>query len=123
MHSFKFEAVFDAPVEHMLALAREFDLTSSWNKYTLDSTILHEESIFETLVYAAAWMPPPFPQADSVLQARGLDLAEVSRNLCSAAVAGGQLQDDGNFLCTSSWAACGMSSALSAVKCLVCSCR
>ena len=78
MHSFKFEAVFDAPVEHMLALAREFDLTSSWNKYTLDSTILHEESIFETVVYAAAWLPPPFPQPDSVLQARGLDLAEVS---------------------------------------------
>ena len=78
VHSFKFEAVFDAPVEHLLALAREFDLTSSWNKYTLDSTILHEESIFETVVYAAAWMPPPFPQADSVLQARGLDLAEVS---------------------------------------------
>lgn len=78
MHSFKFAADFDTPLEHLLSLSREFDLTSTWNSYVLDSMILQEPSIFESTVYSGSWLPFPFPSIDCVVQARGVDLADVS---------------------------------------------
>jgi len=32
IHSFRFEAAFDCQVEQLMAIAREFDLMSHWNK-------------------------------------------------------------------------------------------
>ncbi|KAK9818228.1 hypothetical protein WJX72_009079 [[Myrmecia] bisecta] len=81
VHSLKFEATFDCPLSHLLALAREFDLTSTWNRYVLDSTVIHEPSIFESFIYAAAWLPFPFTHQDVLLHARGADCAEEERCL------------------------------------------
>lgn len=81
IHSFKFAADFDTPLENLLALSREFDLTSTWNSYVLDSIILEEPSIFESTVYSGSWLPFPFPAIDCVVQARGVDLADVSFSL------------------------------------------
>lgn len=65
------------PLERPLALAREFDLMSSWNHYVLDSSLLHVPTIWQSWVYAALWMPFPFPQMDALAQGRGYDLSEV----------------------------------------------
>jgi hypothetical protein len=81
VHSIKFEASFDAPVEHLLSLAREFDLTKTWNKFCTDSVILSEPSIFESYVYGSAWMLFPFPQMDTLVHAHGVDLAQEDRSL------------------------------------------
>lgn len=81
VHSFKFAADFDSPLEHLLAMSREFDLTHIWNRYVLDSIILAEPSIFESTLYAASWLPFPFPHIDVVVQARGIDLADEDRCL------------------------------------------
>lgn len=78
VHSFKFAADFDSPLQHILAMSREFDLTHSWNRYVTESVILAEPSIFESTLYAASWLPFPFPDIDLVVAARGIDLAEVS---------------------------------------------
>lgn len=59
-------------------MSREFDLTSIWNRYVLDSLILTEPSIFESTLYAASWLPFPFPHIDVVVQARGIDLADLA---------------------------------------------
>ncbi len=77
IHSFKFSADFNSPLEHLLAMSREFDLTHIWNRYVLDSTILAEPSIFQSTLYAASWLPFPFPHIDVVVEARGIDLADV----------------------------------------------
>ncbi len=77
VHAVKFCATFNCPVEQLLALAREFDLTSMWNSFVLDSTVLHEPSIFESFVYAGNWLPFPFSCMDAVIHARGVDLSEV----------------------------------------------
>ena len=82
VHSFKFAADFDSPLEHMLAMSREFDLTHTWNRYVTESMILAEPSIFESTIYAASWLPFPFPHIDVVVTARGVDLADVR---CQAA--------------------------------------
>ena len=78
VHSFKFAADFESPLEHVLAMSREFDLTHTWNRYVTESIILAEPSIFENTVYAASWLPFPFPHIDVVVSARGIDLADVS---------------------------------------------
>lgn len=78
VHSFKFAADFNSPLEHILAMSREFDLTHSWNRYVTESVILSEPSIFESTLYAASWLPFPFPHIDVVVSARGIDLADVS---------------------------------------------
>ena len=78
VHSFKFAADFDSPLEQVLAMSREFDLTHTWNRYVTESVILAEPSIFESTVYAASWLPFPFPHIDVVVAARGMDLADVS---------------------------------------------
>ena len=77
MHSFKFSADFNSPLEHILAMSREFDLTHLWNRYVLESLILAEPSIFQSTLYAASWLPFPFPHIDVVVEARGIDLADV----------------------------------------------
>lgn len=81
VHSFKFSADFNSPLEHILAMSREFDLTHLWNRYVLESLILAEPSIFQSTLYAASWLPFPFPHIDVVVEARGIDLADEDRCL------------------------------------------
>lgn len=76
IHSLKFKATFDHPPEHILALAREWDLLPTWNKFCLDAIKLLEPSIFESYVYGAQWMMKPFKHMQSIVHARGIDLAE-----------------------------------------------
>lgn len=54
VHSFRFEATYDCPLSHMLALTREFDLLGTWNRMALDPAILGEPSIFANIVYTGA---------------------------------------------------------------------
>lgn len=42
-HSVKLEAVLEAPIEHVLALAAEYDLTKMWNSFMKASAILYTE--------------------------------------------------------------------------------
>ena len=51
VHSFRFEATYECPLSHMLALTREFDLLGTWNRMALDPAILAEPSIFANIVY------------------------------------------------------------------------
>ena len=39
------EAVLDAPIEHALAMAVEFDLVKTWNRYVRNSVILHAKCV------------------------------------------------------------------------------
>ena len=59
MHSFRFEATYDCPLSHMLALTREFDLLGTWNRMALDPAILAEPSIFANIVYTGAAVTLP----------------------------------------------------------------
>ena len=68
-------------------MSREFDLTHTWNRYVTESIILAEPSIFESTLYSASWLPFPFPHIDVVVQARGIDLADVSC-MCSSSCYG-----------------------------------
>ena len=54
VHSFRFEATYDCPLSHMLALTREFDLLGTWNRMALDPAILGEPSLFANIVYTGA---------------------------------------------------------------------
>jgi hypothetical protein len=81
VHSLKFKAVFPHPVEHILALAHEFDLLPTWNKFCIEALKLAEPSIFESYVYGAQWMMKPFRPMQAMVRARGVDLADELRSL------------------------------------------
>ena len=78
VHHIKMESTLPTPLERPLALAREFDLMSGWNPYVKDSSLLHAPTIWQSWVYAALWMPFPFPQIDTLAMGRGYDLSEAS---------------------------------------------
>jgi hypothetical protein len=59
VHSFRFEATYDCPLSHMLALTREFDLLGTWNRMALDPDILAEPSIFANIVYTGVCFRRP----------------------------------------------------------------
>lgn len=77
-HHIKMESVLPHPLERPLSLAREFDLMNSWNHYITDSQMLLAPSIWQSYVYAAMWMPFPFPQMECLGTGRGYDLSKVS---------------------------------------------
>lgn len=81
-HSLKFHAVFPHPVEHILALAHEWDLLPTWNKFSLEAIKLAEPSIFESIVYGAQWMMKPFRQMQAIVRANGYDLAASPLHRC-----------------------------------------
>ena len=80
MHYIKFEAVFDAPVHHVLSLLREFDLAITWNRFLHDSQILSAPSLSEVFVYALQWLPWPFKPICAFIRARGYDMSEWDDN-------------------------------------------
>lgn len=75
-HSFRFEAIYDSPVSHLMAMNREFDLLSSWNKYSKDSAILAEIPPFQSVVYTAQYMPFPLTELDLVVHCQWSDVQE-----------------------------------------------
>lgn len=81
IHSLKLKAVFNHPVENILALAHEWDLLPSWNSFCIEAIKLAEPSIFESFVYGAQWMMTPFKHMQSIVHARGIDLADEHRCL------------------------------------------
>lgn len=60
----------------MLALAKEFDLVKTWNKYVTESLVLRETDLTEMTVYVTVWMPWPFNDISIVMQSLGTDLLE-----------------------------------------------
>ena len=76
-HHIKLDAILPHPLDRPLSLAREFDLMSTWNKYIVESQLLHAPSIWESTVYAGLWMPFPFPVVDALGLGQGFDLSVV----------------------------------------------
>ena len=74
VHGVKFNATFDAPPEALLALAHEFDLTSSWNKFVMVSLILAQPSLLRGLIYVNSWLPWPIKNRSLAMDAVGWDL-------------------------------------------------
>lgn len=80
-HSLKFSATFDHPIAHILSLAFEWDLLTTWNKFAIDTLKLAEPSIFESFVYGAQWLPPGIKDAHAFVHAKAYDLADEQRCL------------------------------------------
>lgn len=76
VHSIKTRAVFDFPLEEVLALVREFDLVKTWNSQLINSDILAEPSGVEMLVYAAIWLPWPMSTRELVIQVVGSEVLD-----------------------------------------------
>lgn len=50
VHSFRFEAIYDCGVSHLLSISREFDLMASWNRFVLNPCVLQEPTLFSSLL-------------------------------------------------------------------------
>ncbi|GAX74815.1 hypothetical protein CEUSTIGMA_g2262.t1 [Chlamydomonas eustigma] len=74
MHCFRARCTIEAPAEHILCIAREFDLCREWNKYCLVCNFLKEYSLTDILAFATVWMPWPLSNMDLVAEATGVDL-------------------------------------------------
>lgn len=81
VHGLKLSITFPHPPAHIVAIANEWDLIPSWNKYVLEAVKLAEPGNYECFVYGAQWMIKPFRHLDAIVQARGFDLAETHRCL------------------------------------------
>jgi hypothetical protein len=73
VHCFKGACLLPAPLTHVLAMAREFDLVKSWNSYITVSNIVGVNCQVDVTTYAAVWMPWPFAERDVFIQAVGVD--------------------------------------------------
>lgn len=69
VHCFKATCGLPAPMEQPLAMAREFDLVTSWNSYITNSPILKTFCDIDMLVYASVWLPWPFAERDVLISA------------------------------------------------------
>jgi hypothetical protein len=81
IHGLKLSMTFPHPPSHIVAIANEWDLIPTWNKYVLDAVKLAEPGNYECFVYGAQWMIKPFRHLDAIVRARGFDLAETHRCL------------------------------------------
>ena len=57
VHRMKYSAVFDCTVPSVLAIAREFDLISGWNKHVKDSAVLAAPSQLQLVAYGSVFFP------------------------------------------------------------------
>lgn len=73
VHHFRFIADFPCALVEVLALAREFDLISSWNWTIPDSVILSERSDMDLSAYAVVRMPWPYHNRFAAVRAQGSD--------------------------------------------------
>eukprot|EP00882_Tetradesmus_deserticola_P012675 GHRQ01013432.1.p1 GENE.GHRQ01013432.1~~GHRQ01013432.1.p1 ORF type:complete len:362 (+),score=121.86 GHRQ01013432.1:773-1858(+) len=69
VHCFKGSCLLPAPMNHPMAMAKEFDLVSSWNSYITNSSILRTFCDVDMLVYASVWLPWPFAERDVLISA------------------------------------------------------
>ena len=79
-HTVRFEATIKAPLEHLLALCSEIDLSPGWNRFVVDdaAVVARARAEFCSFYYAAQWSPRPFPQMDSCVRVRGHDAYDSS---------------------------------------------
>ena len=89
MHEVKFETVLTAPLVHILALLAEVDLFRGWNRFVVESATLARAARFTQTLYAASWIPPPFPDFDVCVRVRGHDAGEPAAALVMALVSVG----------------------------------
>ncbi|KXZ48806.1 hypothetical protein GPECTOR_25g390 [Gonium pectorale] len=76
LHAFRARCELDAPVEHLVALAREVDLCPTWNKYCTSAHVLKQKSQTDVTVYMSLWVPWPFNDVGFCVDATGADLYE-----------------------------------------------
>ncbi|KAF8061318.1 hypothetical protein HT031_004409 [Scenedesmus sp. PABB004] len=69
VHGFKGSATLPAPMAQPVAMAREFDLVTSWNSYVTTSDVLRTYCLIDLLVYASVWLPWPLAERDVVISA------------------------------------------------------
>jgi len=89
VHEVKFETVLTAPLVHILALLAEVDLFRGWNRFVVESATLSRAARFTQTLYAASWIPPPFPDFDVCVRVRGHDAGEPAAALVMALVSVG----------------------------------
>jgi len=77
-HTVRFEATIMAPLEHLLALCSEIDLSPGWNRFVVDAAVVARTAKFCSFYYASQWSPRPFPQMDSCVRVRGHDAYDSS---------------------------------------------
>lgn len=73
VHSTWFVGDLPAPLRSVLAIAREFDLVSSWCRFLMDTQVLSATSLLSLSVYAALWVPPPLTDRDFAVRVDGYD--------------------------------------------------
>jgi len=73
VHSLKLEGAIPATLLHVLAVAREFDLVSTWVRFFSDTAVLDARSLLEVTVYAGLWVPYPLTDRDFAVAVRGVD--------------------------------------------------
>lgn len=71
VHKFKFVADFECCAHEVMALAREFDLISTWTNLMLDSKILSYLGFLDFSVYSGIRFPWPFAARQAFVRARG----------------------------------------------------
>ncbi|GFR51259.1 hypothetical protein Agub_g13566 [Astrephomene gubernaculifera] len=74
VHAFRAVCTLDAPMEKLVALARELDLFPTWNKYCTSAKVLRESTPADMRVYVSLWMPWPFSDVGFCVDVNGLDL-------------------------------------------------
>lgn len=85
VHSVRVEAQYSWPADQMFSVAREFDIVGSHNRFALVRLpplrplccTPTETSAFESIVYAATWLPYPMKTLELVLSVRWVDLVQV----------------------------------------------
>jgi hypothetical protein len=73
VHSLKLEGAVPASLLHVLAIAREFDLVSTWVRFFSDTCVLEAPSLLRVTVYAGLWVPYPLTDRDFCVAVRGVD--------------------------------------------------
>lgn len=74
VHSFRAECTLDAPLEHPMALAKEFDLTKTWNKYILESQVLGDLGPVHFMLRVVTWMPWPLKPVEILVEVVGSEM-------------------------------------------------
>ena len=60
----------------MAAIAREFDLVTSWNKFCSNALILSVHSLMSLSIYAESWLPWPYANRSLILKALACDVLD-----------------------------------------------
>eukprot|EP00238_Polyblepharides_amylifera_P004678 CAMPEP_0196583682 /NCGR_PEP_ID=MMETSP1081-20130531/44317_1 /TAXON_ID=36882 /ORGANISM="Pyramimonas amylifera, Strain CCMP720" /LENGTH=293 /DNA_ID=CAMNT_0041904637 /DNA_START=161 /DNA_END=1045 /DNA_ORIENTATION=- len=75
-HKFMIEMSIESSLTECMALAWEYDLVKTWNKFCTDTQKLSEPEYLHMFAYSNVWTPWPITQRQLVMKARGFDLLE-----------------------------------------------